>query len=64
MGVQWLGLRAPTAEGLGSVPGKGTKIPLLCGVTKTIKIKVLTLRKLGDEHKGILYYRCKPKAIY
>ena len=27
MGVQWLGLHAPTAEGLGSISGKGTKIP-------------------------------------
>ena len=27
MAVQWLGLRALTAEGLGSIPGRGTKIP-------------------------------------
>ena len=25
--VQWLGLRALTAEGTGSIPGQGTKIP-------------------------------------
>ena len=25
--VQWLGLSAFTAEGLGSIPGRGTKIP-------------------------------------
>ena len=25
--VQWLGLRALTAEGPGSIPGRGTKIP-------------------------------------
>ena len=25
--VQWLGLRAFTAEGAGSIPGQGTKIP-------------------------------------
>ena len=25
--VQWLGFRAFTAEGLGSIPGQGTKIP-------------------------------------
>ena len=25
--VQWLGLCAVTAEGLGSIPGQGTKIP-------------------------------------
>ena len=25
--VQWLGLRAFTAEGSGSIPGQGTKIP-------------------------------------
>ena len=27
LAVQWLGLRALTAEGLGSIPGRGTKIP-------------------------------------
>ena len=27
LAVQWLGLRAFTAEGLGSIPGQGTKIP-------------------------------------
>ena len=26
LGVQWLGLHAFTAEGLGSIPGQGTKI--------------------------------------
>ena len=26
LAVQWLGLRAFTAEGLGSTPGRGTKI--------------------------------------
>ena len=25
--VQWLGLRAPTAEGTGSILGRGTRIP-------------------------------------
>ena len=25
--VQWLGLRARTAGGAGSIPGRGTKIP-------------------------------------
>ena len=25
--VQWLRLHAPTAEGMGSIPGGGTKIP-------------------------------------
>ena len=27
LAVQWLGFRAFTAEGLGSVPGRGTKMP-------------------------------------
>ena len=27
LAVQWLGLRAPTAEGVGLIPGQGTKIP-------------------------------------
>ena len=36
MAVQWLGLRASTVEGAGSIPGLGTKIPLaaLCGQKK------------------------------
>ena len=32
--VQWLGLRASTAEGLGSIPGRGTKIPQAVRVAK------------------------------
>ena len=33
LAVQWLGLRAFTAEGTGSIPGRGSKIPqtVLCG---------------------------------
>ena len=27
LAVQWLGLHAFTAEGMGSIPGRGTKIP-------------------------------------
>ena len=30
--VQWLGLHAFTAKGLGSVPGWGTKAPQPCSV--------------------------------
>ena len=29
--VQWLRLHAPTAEGAGSIPGQGTKIPHAAG---------------------------------
>ena len=33
LAVQWLGLWAPTAEGIGSISGQGTKIPQVawCG---------------------------------
>ena len=27
LGVQWLGLHASTAGGMGSIPGQGTKVP-------------------------------------
>ena len=27
LAIQWLGLHASTAEGMGSIPGQGTKIP-------------------------------------
>ena len=30
--VQWLGLRASTAGSMGSIPGRGTKIPPCCAV--------------------------------
>ena len=42
LAVQWLGLHALTAEGLGSIPGRGTKIPhaAQCG-QKKIKIKII-----------------------
>ena len=29
LGVQWLGLRAPNAGGLGSIPGQETRCPML-----------------------------------
>ena len=39
LAVQWLGLCASTAGGLGSIPGWGTKILQAHGVTKKIKKK-------------------------
>ena len=41
LAVQWLGLCALTAEGLGSIPGWGTKIPqaMWCGQKKAKKKK-------------------------
>ena len=32
--VQWLRLCAPNAEGMGLIPGQGTKIPHAVGVAK------------------------------
>ena len=32
--VQWLRLHAPNAEGMGLIPGQGTKIPHAVGVAK------------------------------
>ena len=50
--VQWLGLRAFTAEGPGSVPGQGTKIPQAArhGQKKlpAIAVSILKLLKLGN----------------
>ena len=39
--VQWLRLRASTAGGTGSIPGRGTKIPndARCGQINKFKIK-------------------------
>ena len=40
--VQWLGLRAFTAEGAGSISGQGTEIPPVTqGVAQKVKIKIL-----------------------
>ena len=41
LAVQWLGLHASTAGGMGSIPGQGTKIP--CGVAKKewLKLQIL-----------------------
>ena len=49
--VQWLGLCISTAEGMGSIPVQGTKIPLVtwCGQKKT--------RKEKKERKGEVWQR-------
>ena len=39
--VQWLGLSALTAEGLGSIPGRGTKIPQAVRCSQKIQKKKL-----------------------
>ena len=47
LGVQWLGLRAPTAEGLGSVPGEGTKIPAAVWCDQNNKNKSINTAETG-----------------
>ena len=58
--VQWLGLCAFTAEGLGSIPGQGTKIPQATWHSQRIKkknrryvqqLKLWTLRPLTVLYK-------------
>ena len=39
LAVQGLGLRAPTAAGAGSIPGRGTKIPHAVGHGQKLKKK-------------------------
>ena len=41
MAVVWLGLRALTAKGLGSIPGRGNEIPqaMWCGQNKKISVR-------------------------
>ena len=47
--VQWLGLHAFTAEGLGSIPGQRTKIPQAASRgQKKNKIPDFTLRDTGN----------------
>ena len=55
LAVQWLGLHTLTTEDLGSIPGRGTKIPQasLCGQKKkkTKKIKMVVTRGRGMEEQ-------------
>ena len=44
--VQWLGLCASTVGGLGLIPGEGTKIPQLDGITDSIDVSLSELREL------------------
>ena len=50
--VQWLGLHALTAEGPGSIPGQGTKIPQATGCgekkKKNLKNKQKELARSGS----------------
>ena len=43
--AQWLGLRTSTAEGLGSIPGLGTKIPQATCPLLPLKKKFKSLKK-------------------
>ena len=49
LAVQWLGLHAFTAEGLGSIPGLGTKTPQAMQRRQNRKIKMdcYLLRRSG-----------------
>ena len=40
--VQWLRLCAPIAEGIGSIPGQGTKIPHAVGMAKKSEYFLIT----------------------
>ena len=50
--VQWLGFSAFTAEGQGSTPGWGTKIPQATGQRNKIKIKNTTNRSIKQEKEA------------
>ena len=39
--VQWLGLNAFTAKGLGSIPGQGTKIPQVASRGQKKRFQIL-----------------------
>ena len=63
LAVQWLGLCAFTAKGLGSIPGQGTKIPQAtrCGQKNPKKTKNTTEKKqrlvLGKSELSDTYHR-------
>ena len=54
MAIQWLGLHASTAEGTGSIPCQGTKIPQACAEQPkkkrgNNKLRMLSSRKIEGE---------------
>ena len=56
--VQWLRLCAPIAEGIGSIPGQGTKIPN--GVAKKKEImSAIDDTKLDPRRQGLSPMQCK-----
>ena len=60
LAVQWLGLSTSTAQGAGSIPGQGTKIPqaVWCGQIKKKKVRPLKLDSLGGILDPTTYYLC------
>ena len=62
LAVQWLGLCAFTAEGLGSVPGQETKIPQAdCPPAPSQKKR----KEKNEKHKqGLLYARHSSNALH
>ena len=76
LGVQWLGLRAPNAGGLGSIPGQETRCPMLqrkiphsAAKTWCSQINVVFFLKKERErrkkelfHWGILFSKARSKS--
>ena len=59
LAVQWLGLRAFTAGGTGSIPGQGTKIPHAMVRPKKKKKKIEERETDAESSKGI-FVLCGP----
>ena len=62
LGVQWLGLCAATSGGMGSIPGRGTKIPQVTWRSQktnkqnTNKQKIKLKNKAKNPHRGSSIY--------
>ena len=61
LAVQWLGLHASTAGGMGSIPGRGTKI--LQAVGRRQKKKNKEKGKYNVKEKGKYNVKEKPSAL-
>ena len=51
--VQWLGLHALTAEGLGSIPGQGTQIPQAARLSQRKRKRLTYLLTIHQVYKEV-----------
>ena len=63
LAVQWLGFHDFTAEGAGSIPVRGTKVPqaVHCGQKKFCHIIIFLADKIYNRNNKVLFDFSKPR---